>query len=650
MADVTLITTFNGKAQAQLDISSASNILKPYHIELNDSGDIKFATSSAQQTLTKAKLDLLIGGSAVDAGTLHNHDGQYYTETELDAGQLDNRYFTETELNAGQLDNQYYTETELDAGQLDNRYFTETELSSVSGTTGSDLVGDDDTYTNFTPSAATVKGAFSGIDIALGAVSNGLSWKQTVRAATTAAGTLATDYENGDTLDGVVLATGDRILIKDAGVSSDKGIYTVNASGAPTRATDMDDGTEADGATVLVMEGTTNADTGWQQVTDSVTIGTTGQDWVNFMVNAIAAGAGLTFSSGVINVVATDTSLTIGTDDMSVNLNSTGGLETSSGVRIKSDSTTANTVGITTTANGAGIKYDSASFTDTAESLELAAGVAGDGLSLTTGVLAVVAADLAGTGIEANTNNLRLSAQGNGIAGGAGSTLSVQSDATGGANLGSVIDVNSNGVAIRVDDDTIEDDGNGATARLRVKAGSIGTNELETSGVTTAKIADDAVDKAKIAADVAGDGLAQQTDGSLDVDSMFISKINANVGTLNAGTVVRLTSATQFDEATADSVANSKGTIGVLLANTATGVAGKIQISGETPLIVVESVITTNLAIGEEVWLSKASAGKVTQANTAGEASATGNTITSIGIASATNKLILGVKPPVEVL
>ena len=57
-------------------------------------------------------------------------DDFYYTETELDAGQLDNRYYTESELDAGQLNNLYYTYTELDAGQLVNRYYTETELDA----------------------------------------------------------------------------------------------------------------------------------------------------------------------------------------------------------------------------------------------------------------------------------------------------------------------------------------------------------------------------------------------------------------------------------------------------------------------------------------------------------------------------------------
>jgi len=52
----------------------------------------------------------------------------------------------------------------------DDRYYTETEIGTNTGTTGSDLVGDDDSYSNFTPAAATVKGALSGIDSALGSI------------------------------------------------------------------------------------------------------------------------------------------------------------------------------------------------------------------------------------------------------------------------------------------------------------------------------------------------------------------------------------------------------------------------------------------------------------------------------------------------
>ena len=88
-----------------------------------------------------------IGGLSDDDHAQYHNDARgdvrYYTETELDAGQLDSRYYTETELDAGQLDNRYYTETEidagyytkteLDAGQLDNRYYTETEIDAAYG-------------------------------------------------------------------------------------------------------------------------------------------------------------------------------------------------------------------------------------------------------------------------------------------------------------------------------------------------------------------------------------------------------------------------------------------------------------------------------------------------------------------------------------
>ncbi|HYC31560.1 MAG TPA: hypothetical protein VEB59_04680, partial [Gemmatimonadales bacterium] len=105
---------------------------------------------------------------------------------------------------------------------------------------------------------------------------HGLSWKQAVRAATTTAGTLASDFADGDTIDGVTLATGDRILIKDQADAEENGIYVVAASGAPTRAADADAGAELVNATVYVSEGDTLADTSWTCTTDGpITLDTT---------------------------------------------------------------------------------------------------------------------------------------------------------------------------------------------------------------------------------------------------------------------------------------------------------------------------------------------------------------------------------------
>lgn len=155
---------------------------------------------------------------------------------------------------------------------------------------------------------------------------NGLSWKQVVRVATDAAGTLASDFENGDTVDGIVLATGDRILIKDQASGSENGIYTVEATGAPTRATDMDSGNEADGAAVFAEEGTANADTAFVQTTEDVVIGTTAQVWVAFSGGAsITAGTGLVKSGSTINAQAADASITMNADDFGVALDGTAG-------------------------------------------------------------------------------------------------------------------------------------------------------------------------------------------------------------------------------------------------------------------------------------------------------------------------------------
>lgn len=121
-----------------------------------------------------------------------------------------------------------------------------------------------------------------------------------VRVATTASGTLASAYENGDTVDGVVLATGDRILIKDQSTGAERGVYTVNASGAPTRAADADAEDDVVGMLLTVSEGTANADTIWLCTTDATwTPGTHSSTWVKVYP---APGAGwyarLTTASG----------------------------------------------------------------------------------------------------------------------------------------------------------------------------------------------------------------------------------------------------------------------------------------------------------------------------------------------------------------
>jgi len=127
-------------------------------------------------------------------------------------------------------------------------------------------------------------------------VAQGLDTKASVVAATTTNGTLATAFANGQVIDGVTLATGNRILIKNQTDQTVNGIYTVNASGAPTRSTDMDNGSEFPSAYVFVEQGTVNADTGWTCTNNApVTLGSTNIVWAQF------SGAGTyTANNGVL--------------------------------------------------------------------------------------------------------------------------------------------------------------------------------------------------------------------------------------------------------------------------------------------------------------------------------------------------------------
>lgn len=157
-----------------------------------------------------------------------------------------------------------------------------------------------------------------------GLVGGGIAWKQPVRAATTANGTLASAFENGDTIDGVTLATGDRILIKDQTTGSENGIYTVNASGAPTRATDADTASEILQATVFVREGTTNADLAFTLTNDTITLGTTALTFVQISgLGQITAGNGLTKSGNTLNVGA-GTGITVNADDVQISASYVG--------------------------------------------------------------------------------------------------------------------------------------------------------------------------------------------------------------------------------------------------------------------------------------------------------------------------------------
>jgi len=142
-------------------------------------------------------------------------------------------------------------------------------------------------------------------------VSEGLDVKQSCTVATTANITIATALNSGDSIDGVTLANGDRVLVKDQSTATQNGIYVVGDT--PARADDLAAGADAAGAFTFVEQGSTNADIGFVCTSNKG--------------SAVVATNNLAFStfSSSGNVTAGD-GLDKSGNELSVDLKSNGGL------------------------------------------------------------------------------------------------------------------------------------------------------------------------------------------------------------------------------------------------------------------------------------------------------------------------------------
>ncbi len=135
------------------------------------------------------------------------------------------------------------------------------------------------------------------------ATSQGLNVKNSCVAATTGNITISTALNSGDTLDGVTLADGNRVLVKDQSTASQNGIYVVAAS--PARAADLAASSNAAGMFTFVEKGTVNADNGFVCTSDSgsAVVGTNNLTFAQFSgAGQITAGDGLDKSGNTLSV------------------------------------------------------------------------------------------------------------------------------------------------------------------------------------------------------------------------------------------------------------------------------------------------------------------------------------------------------------
>lgn len=381
-------------------------------------------------------------------------------------------------------------------------------------------------------------------------VVQGLDPKQSVKWATTAAGTLATSFANGSAMDGFAIVTGERILIKNQTTASENGIYTVNATGAPTRALDMNAWTEVPNAYVFVEGGATQADIGYVCTAGQTgTIDSTAITWVQFTsAGSYTGSTGITVSGNAIsitNTAVTPTSYGSASSVGTFTVNQQGQLTTAASTAIALDastgitsgtlaaarmpaltgdiSTTVGTIGTTlATVNSNVGSFTFASITVNAKGLITAASSG----TIPSGSISVTGGDftLSGTTGTAITN-------------GTLATVNSNVTAVGSTSVVPVITANAKGLVTSITSATITPAAIGALPTLT--HGTIGSATLTTTATTAAQILDSnaiaTYRSAKYEIQITSSGSYQVCEALVIHDGTNASIVeygNVNIGTL----------------------------------------------------------------------------------------------------------------------
>ena len=140
------------------------------------------------------------------------------------------------------------------------------------------------------------------LGLLIGGAAESDTYKEAARAASVVNEDIST-LKAGDVIDGVTLAEGDRVLLKNQSTGSQNGIYVIGANAGETeRADDFDENDDVtSGLIVPIAEGSNNADTGWMLSTDNpIVVGTTALTFINVFLNMSTAISG----SGTTNRIS----------------------------------------------------------------------------------------------------------------------------------------------------------------------------------------------------------------------------------------------------------------------------------------------------------------------------------------------------------
>ena len=255
--------------------------------------------TDANVTTAKIAADAITGAKIADDAINSEHytdasiDTAHIADSQITAAKIGSSAVTTAKINADavtnakiaddSIDSEHYADGSIDTAHIADANVTLAKLAA-SSVNSSKIVDDSIVNADINSSAAiaatkihdgtisnTEFGYLNGVSSAIqtqidtkattsyvnDAVA-GLRTRIVAECATTANVDLSADLQNGDTIDGVTLATGDRVLVKDQSTGSQNGLYTVVASGTASRDTEYDAIAELSGQMVVINQGSTN--------------------------------------------------------------------------------------------------------------------------------------------------------------------------------------------------------------------------------------------------------------------------------------------------------------------------------------------------------------------------------------------------------
>lgn len=207
-----------------------------------------------------------------------------------------------------QVDNLLLGSNTISATNLNGDILLSPNGTGMVKVVGVNLVVDGDIYSQTSKKIATEE--------YVDAVRQGLDVKDSVRVATTANITLS----GLQTIDGVTLSAGQRVLVKNQDLPSENGIYVASAGVWPRGSDSNTNSNVTAGMFTFVEEGSVNANSGWVLITaGSITPGSTPLSFTQFSgAGQISAGAGLTKNGNQLDVGGTAGRITVNADSIDI--------------------------------------------------------------------------------------------------------------------------------------------------------------------------------------------------------------------------------------------------------------------------------------------------------------------------------------------